>query len=168
MHNAHKRIGVISDTHGLLREEALEVLRGVDHIIHAGDIGKPRVVDVLREIAPITIVKGNVDKGEWAQKYLDIEAIEILGHAIYVLHNLDELDIDPAGLFSVVISGHSHIPKSETRGGVLYFNPGSIGPRRFHLPIAMGILSISKERVSGEILQLVTGTGTTKNVRGAK
>lgn len=152
-----KRIGVISDTHGLLRPEAIHVLNDMDQIIHAGDIGKQEVVYALEKIAPVTIIKGNIDKAAWAQKYPDVEAIDILGHSIYILHNLDDLDLEPAGLFSAVISGHSHIPKMETRNGVLYFNPGSIGPRRFKLPVAMGILTITKRRIVGELRELIIG-----------
>lgn len=150
-----KRIGVISDTHGLLRPEAIAVLSDMDQIIHAGDIGKQDVVNALEKIAPLTIIKGNIDKGAWAQKYPDVEAMNILGHSIYILHNLNDLDLEPAGLFSAVISGHSHIPKMETRNGVLYFNPGSIGPRRFKLPVAMGILTITKHRIVGKLRELI-------------
>lgn len=149
-----KRIGVISDTHGLLREQAIEALRGVDAIIHAGDIGKPGVVEVLRAIAPLTVIKGNVDRGEWADAYPDVAKTEILGHRIYVLHNLKELAIDPKGLYSVVVSGHSHIPKQGYKDGVLYFNPGSAGPRRFRLPVGVGVLTLSEKRVNGSLIEL--------------
>lgn len=150
---ARKRIGVISDTHGLLREQAIAALRGVDAIIHAGDIGKPEVVGALRAIAPLTVVKGNVDRGEWADACPDVAMTEILGHRIYVLHNLKELAIDPRGLYSVVVSGHSHIPKQEHKDGVLYFNPGSAGPRRFRLPVGMGMLTVERDRVHGELIE---------------
>lgn len=150
----NKIIGVISDTHGLLRPEAISALRGVDRIIHAGDIGKQEVIDELNKIAPLTTVRGNVDKGDWATQYPDYNVIEVLGHSIYMLHNLGELDLDPSGLFSVVISGHSHIPKNEEIEGVLYFNPGSAGPRRFSLPVTMGMLIISKNDIKGEIINL--------------
>ena len=151
---AQKRVGVISDTHGLLREQAIEALCDVDAIIHAGDIGKPEVVEVLRAIAPLTVIKGNIDHGEWARAYPDVATTEILGHSIYVLHNLKEMEIDPRGVYSVVVSGHSHIPKNELKDGVLYFNPGSAGPRRFRLPVAVGMLTLSEKRVSGRLIEL--------------
>ncbi len=150
-----KRIGVISDTHGLLRDEAIDVLRGVDGIIHAGDIGKKEIVEKLQEIAPLTIIKGNNDKDDWALEIPDIAITQVLGQAIYVLHNLNELALNPEGEFSVVVSGHSHVPKMETRNSVLYFNPGSAGPRRFKLPIAIGFLTISEQQVTGEIVELI-------------
>ena len=137
-------IGIISDTHGLLRAEACERLAGVDHIIHAGDIGRPEVVSGLRELAPTTAIRGNVDKGRWAEDYPHTEWLTLGGRSIYVLHNLNELDLDPAGAgLDVVISGHSHQPKIETIDGVLYLNPGSAGPRRFTLPIALATLELT-------------------------
>jgi uncharacterized protein len=147
-------IGVISDTHGLLREQAVAALRGVDAIIHAGDIGTPEVVEALRAVAPLTVIKGNIDRGEWARAYPDVATMEILGHSIYVVHNLKEMEIDPRGVYSVVVSGHSHIPNNERRDGVLYFNPGSAGPRRFRLPVAVGMLTVSEQRVSGKLIEL--------------
>lgn len=137
------KIGIISDTHGLLRPEAVEALRGVDHIIHAGDIGRPEVIDGLRALAPTTAVRGNVDKGDWASAYPLREFVTLGRHSFYVLHNLAELDLDPvAAGIDVVVSGHSHQPKSETVDGVLYLNPGSAGPRRFSLPIALATLEL--------------------------
>jgi putative phosphoesterase len=137
------KIGIISDTHGLLRPEAVEALAGVDHIIHAGDIGRPEVIEGLRSIAPTTAVRGNVDKGEWAAAYPHTEFVSLGGRSFYVLHNRDELDLDPAAAgIDVVVSGHSHQPKIETVGGVLYLNPGSAGPRRFSLPIALATLEL--------------------------
>jgi putative phosphoesterase len=128
-------IGVISDTHGLLRPEAIEALRGAAHIIHAGDIGSPEILIELSAIAPLTAIRGNIDKGAWARKLPETEVLDVAGVSIYVLHNLEQLDLKPkAAGFSVVISGHSHVPKQETRDGVLYFNPGSAGPRRFKSP----------------------------------
>jgi putative phosphoesterase len=147
-------IGVISDTHGLLRDEAKAELDGVDKIILAGDIGKSEVMEELQKIAPLIVIKGNVDRGQWAQDLPDTVAIEIEGHRIYVIHNLAELDVEPEGHFSVVVSGHSHIPKCETKGNVIYFNPGSIGPRRFRLPVSMGKLHISKNNIKGELINL--------------
>jgi uncharacterized protein len=132
------RIGIISDTHGLLRVEAIKRLAGVDHIIHAGDIGAPEVIKELQRIAPTTAIRGNIDVGEWAKDYPDNKLVVLGGRALYVLHNVNEIKFDPAASgFDVVISGHSHRPKIETKNGVLYVNPGSAGPRRFKLPIAV-------------------------------
>ncbi|MGA2857198.1 MAG: metallophosphoesterase family protein [Candidatus Sulfotelmatobacter sp.] len=148
-------IGVISDTHGLLRAEALAALHGAQHIIHAGDVGAPEVLDQLRAIVPVTAVRGNVDKGAWARKLQDTEIVEIGGVSIYVLHDLARLDLKPeAAGFHVVIFGHSHRPMQERRGGVLYFNPGSAGPRRFKSPISMGRLFVERGEVRGEIVRI--------------
>lgn len=138
-------IGVISDTHGLLRPEAVRLLAGVDHIVHAGDIGAPEVIAGLAKIAPVTAVRGNVDRGDWAACYPVDAVVEAAGRRLYVLHNLDDLDRDPrADGFDVVVSGHSHKPKIlNTSDGVLYLNPGSAGPRRFTLPIALATLEIA-------------------------
>jgi putative phosphoesterase len=140
------KIGIISDTHGLLRPEAIERLAGVQHIIHAGDIGQPEVIWGLRQIAPVTAIRGNVDRGAWAAEFPHTARVRLAGRSIHVLHDLKELDLDPvaAGL-SVVVSGHSHRPKIETVGGVLYLNPGSAGPRRFTLPIALATLELSRD-----------------------
>ena len=148
-------IGVISDTHGLLRPEAIAALRGSDHIIHAGDIGDPAILGELAEIAPVTAVRGNVDRGAWAKKIPATEVIEAGGVSVYVLHILQQLDLKPeAAGFAVVVSGHSHIPKQETKNGVLYFNPGSAGPQRFRLPVSVGKLAVRAGRVAGEIVEL--------------
>jgi len=148
-------IGVISDTHGLLRPEAIEALRGSEHIIHAGDVGAPEVLDQLHAIAPVTTVRGNIDKAAWARKLQDSEIVEIGGVSIYVLHDLAQLDLKPqAAGFHVVIFGHSHRPMQETRGGVLYFNPGSAGPRRFKLPVSVGRLIVERGEVRGEIIRI--------------
>jgi uncharacterized protein len=137
------RIGIISDTHGLLRPEVREHLAGVDHIIHAGDIGRPDVLTALRRIAPVTAIKGNVDTGGWAQEYAEIERVRLGGRSIFVLHDLNELRIDPvADHVDVIVSGHSHKPVIDTVDGVLYLNPGSAGPRRFKLPITLATLDI--------------------------
>ncbi len=149
-------IGVISDTHGLLRPEAVEALRGSEHIIHAGDVGDPAILEELKKIAQVTAVRGNVDKGAWARKLPETEVVEVGGVSIYVLHDISQLDLKPeaAGL-TAVIYGHSHVPKQETRGGVLYFNPGSAGPRRFKLPVCVGRLSVGDGKVRGEILEIL-------------
>ena len=155
MPGAEILIGVISDTHGLLRPEAVEALRGSDHIVHAGDVGEPDILDELRTIARLTAIRGNVDKAPWARKLPETEIVELAGVSVYVLHNLGDLDLNPevAG-FRVVISGHSHVPKQETRNGVLYFNPGSAGPRRFKLPITVGRLTIAHGKVNGGIIEI--------------
>lgn len=147
-------IGVISDTHGLVREEVKSELASVDLIIHAGDIGKPEVIETLQAIAPLIIIKGNIDRGAWAQDLPETQSVEIDGYRIHVIHNLKELNIDPADRYSVIVSGHSHIPKYATSGDVIYFNPGSVGPRRFHLPISMGKLHISEQGIEGELIHL--------------
>jgi len=150
-----KIIGVISDTHGLLRPAAVAALRGSEHIIHAGDVGDPAILDQLRAIAPLTAVRGNIDKGAWARKLPETEVVEIARVSIYVLHGLSQLDLKPeAAGFQVVIYGHSHVPKQETRAGVLYFNSGSAGPRRFKLPITVGKLVIDHTKVRGEIITI--------------
>jgi putative phosphoesterase len=136
-------VGVISDTHGLLRPEALAAFRGSHHIIHAGDVGDPEILEQLADIAPVTAVRGNVDKHAWARKLPGTEVLEIAGVLIYILHDLAKLDLNAkAAGFDIVISGHSHVPTRETRDGVLYFNPGSAGPRRFKLPVTVGRLLI--------------------------
>jgi len=154
-------IGVISDTHGLLRVEAIESLRGSEYIIHAGDVGSPEILEQLSAIAPVTAVRGNVDQGAWSRKLPETQVLEVGGISIYVLHDLVQLDLKPkAAGFSVVVSGHSHIPKQETREGVLYFNPGSAGPRRFKLPVSVGRLVLEHGGVRGEILQLALRAAT--------
>jgi hypothetical protein len=150
-------IGVISDTHGLLRPEALSALRGSDHIIHVGDVGDLAILDRLNQIAPVTAVRGNVDREAWAKKIPETAVLEVEGISIYVLHILDQLDLKPeAAAFSAVIYGHSHVPKQETRNGVLYFNPGSAGPKRFNLPVSIGKLVVRKGRIEAEVLDLLT------------
>jgi uncharacterized protein len=149
-------IGVISDTHGLMRPEALDALRGVDRIIHAGDVGSPAVLEALGRLAPVTAVRGNNDRDRWADALPLTAVVEAPGALIYVLHDLGELDLDPrAAGFRVVVAGHSHQPKQQERDGVLYFNPGSAGPRRFRLPIALGRLVVDDGRVRGEILPVL-------------
>jgi putative phosphoesterase len=148
-------IGVVSDTHGLLRPEALKHLNDVDRIVHAGDIGAPLVLEKLQTLAPVDAIRGNNDKGAWAEAIPETLFLEIRGHRIHVLHDLKQIDLSPsaAGL-SVVISGHSHKPVVEEREGVLFINPGSLGPRRFRLPIALAKLYITDESVRAEIIEL--------------
>jgi putative phosphoesterase len=148
-------IGVISDTHGLLRPQAVEALRGSALIIHAGDIGRPEILGELRRIAPVIAVRGNVDRDAWANRLPMNEIVEHDGNRLYVLHILEDLDLDPptAG-FQAVITGHTHRPKIETKDGVLYFNPGSAGPRRFDLPVSVGRLAMTDGKLAGELVYL--------------
>ena len=148
-------LGVISDTHGLLRPEAVEALRGAQHVIHAGDVGSPEILNKLATIAPVTAVRGNVDKDPWALQLPETQVLETGGILIYLVHDLTQLEVKPeAAGFRVVISGHSHIPKQEVRNGVLYFNPGSAGPRRFKGPASVGRLRIDGAQVSAELVML--------------
>jgi putative phosphoesterase len=148
------RIGIISDSHGLLRPEAERGLTGVNHIIHAGDIGRPEIVDALRRIAPVTAIRGNVDSGEWAREYPDTKIVRLAGKSIYVLHDLKTLQADPAAGIDVIISGQSHVPKIDTVGGILYLNPGSAGRRRFKLPTTLATLEVTPEGMRPEIHEL--------------
>jgi putative phosphoesterase len=149
-------IAIISDTHGLLRPEALAALQDSDYIIHAGDIGDPAILKKLEGIAPVTAIRGNVDREAWAKKLPATNVLEVGGISIYVLHNLRDIDLKPeAAGFSIVVSGHSHVPRQETKNGVLYFNPGSAGPRRFQLPVTVGRLTVKDGKVSGEIVEIV-------------
>jgi putative phosphoesterase len=148
-------IGVISDTHGLLRPEALAALQGSDHIIHAGDIGDPKILEQLAVIAPPTAVRGNIDHGEWAGKIPTTNVLEIGEVSIYVLHRIQDLDLKPeAARFAAVVYGHSHVPKQEIKNGVLYFNPGSAGPRRFKLPVSVGRLLLANGKLESEIVKV--------------
>src|SRR3954470_3764535 len=150
-------IGVISDTHGILRPEALSELQGSDHIIHGGDIGDLAILHKPSEIAPVTAVRGNVDREAWAKKIPETAVLEVEGISIYVLHILDELDLKPeAAGFAAVIYGHSHVSKQEVKNGVLYFNPGSAGPKRFNLPVSIGKLVVRKGQIEAEVLDLLT------------
>src|SRR5215217_338841 len=149
-----KLIGVISDTHGLVRPEAIEALSGVDMILHAGDVGNAAVLDKLGEIAPVVAVRGNNDKGEWAESLPEWEVVEIGAVSIYMLHDLKEIDITPAGAFQVVVSGHSHKPVVEERRGVLYLNPGSAGPRRFTLPVSLAHLRVEGSAMQAKLIEL--------------
>jgi uncharacterized protein len=146
--------GIISDTHGLLRPEALKALQGVDRILHGGDIGDAGVLEGLREIAPVVAVRGNNDKGAWANELPQWEVAELEGVFVYIIHDLKESDISAAGSFQVVVSGHSHKPSIEQRRGVLNVNPGSAGPRRFNLPITIALLRVTGHQASAEIVEL--------------
>ncbi len=149
------RIGLISDTHGLLRPEAVAALQGCVQIIHAGDIGKPQVLDGLRVIAPLEAIRGNIDTADWAQVLPERLDLRIGGLTLHVLHDLKQLDIDPlAAGVDVVIAGHSHKPKVERRDGVLYVNPGSAGPRRFSLPISLALLELNDGQAQVELISL--------------
>lgn len=146
------KVGIISDTHKLLRPEAIEMLEGSDLIIHAGDIGNAEIIDKLKTIAPVHAVRGNIDKSPWGDAFPLTDAFEFAGKYFFVLHVLQELDLDPAAAgFDVVISGHSHIPKIETKNGVLYINPGSAGPRRFKLPISLVTLQVNGSVLKPEL-----------------
>ena len=148
-------LGVISDTHGLLRPEAVEALRGSDRILHAGDVGTREIVEALTQIAPVTAIRGNVDTDAWARALPKTEFVEAGGVSIYILHDLGHLDLKlGAAGFRVVVYGHSHQPKIEEKNGVLYFNPGSAGPRRFHLPVSVGRLMIEAGKVRAELVEL--------------
>jgi putative phosphoesterase len=155
MANAVNRIGLISDTHGLLRREALEALRGSELIIHAGDVGKPEVLEELKQIAPVVAVRGNVDTEPWAQTLPETAVAEAEAALIYILHDVNALDLNPAAAgFHIVVSGHSHKPGKTERDGVLYINPGSAGPRRFQLPVTMARLNLGRIPYGVEFLEL--------------
>ncbi len=149
------RVGVISDTHGLVRPEALRALRDADIIVHAGDVGSTEVIDRLCGLAPTVAVRGNNDKGAWAAKLPPTASVRVGGIRLYVLHEIARLDLDPlAAGFAVVVSGHSHRPSVERRAGVLFLNPGSAGPRRFTLPVSVALLSVSGPRIRSRIVEL--------------
>lgn len=153
------QVGVISDTHGRLRPDALKALAGVDHIVHAGDVGDPRILDALAEIAPLTAIRGNIDRTGPCASLPPTELVELGGRAFYLLHDLNELDLDPAAAaISVVVSGHSHKPLIESRSGVLYLNPGSAGPRRFSLPVTLALVTLGESAPIAEIVTLLRGS----------
>ncbi len=155
MANAVKRIGLISDTHGLLRQEAVQALRGSELIIHAGDVGKPEILEELRKIAPVVAVRGNVDTEPWARALPETAVVEAGAATIYVLHDVNALDLNPAASgFRIVVSGHSHKPGKTERDGVLYVNPGSAGPRRFQLPVTVARLNLEEEPLNPEFVDL--------------
>jgi uncharacterized protein len=148
-------VGVISDTHGLLRQEAVAALKGADLIIHAGDVGAPEVIDALRSLAPTFVVRGNVDKAHWAAALPMTARVEVGGLVFHVLHDIAELDLDPAAAgYSAVVYGHSHKPSIEMRDGVLFLNPGSAGPRRFKLPVSIARVGVSGQQLRPEIVEL--------------
>ena len=150
-------LGIISDTHGLLRPEVAPALKGVDHILHLGDVGKIAILDELARTAPVTAIRGNVDREGACAKLPETEVYLAEGHYIYMLHDLHAIHLDPAAAkFAAVLSGHTHVPNYHTKKGVLYFNPGSCGPRRFELPVTLGLLTIDKKgTIHPEIVTLV-------------
>jgi putative phosphoesterase len=150
-----RRVGLIADTHGLLRPEAVQALQGSELIVHAGDVGQAAVLDALRLVAPVTAVRGNIDRGVWAQALPARAALQIGEVGVYILHDLQALDLVPeAAGFRVVVSGHSHRPSIREQNGVLFVNPGSAGPRRFHLPVSVAILEVQNATVEGRLVRL--------------
>jgi putative phosphoesterase len=150
------RVGLISDTHGLLRPEALAALKGSELIIHAGDIGKPEVLASLKTVAPVLAIRGNNDRESWAKKIPDILHLRVNGACLFIIHNVNDLEVDPAADgFQAVISGHSHKPSLTNNDGVIFLNPGSAGPRRFKLPVALARLRIRGGKVNGKIVELL-------------
>lgn len=155
------RIGVLSDTHGLLRPEALAALAGVNHILHAGDVGDPAILDRLASIAPVTAIRGNIDCTGPCAELPATEAIELEGHLLFLIHNLNDFDLNPAAAgISAVVYGHTHKPVVETRSNVLYLNPGSVGPRRFSLPISLAFLYLGPRTCRAELVPLVLAATT--------
>lgn len=153
--NPEYLVGLISDTHGLVRSEALDALEGVDLIVHAGDIGKPEVLKALKTVAPVAAIRGNNDTGAWAKPLPETKLLKVADKKLYIIHNIKELTCDPVARgFQVIISGHSHKPSISTRDGVLFVNPGSAGPRRFKLPIAVGKLFIQRKKIEAELIEL--------------
>jgi len=164
-HRKRQVIGVISDTHGLLRPEALEALRGVDLILHAGDIGSLDVLDGLRNIADVIAVRGNNDVGAWAKRIPEVQLVRCGGVSIYVIHDLKELKSKPPGeRLHAVVSGHSHRPGIDSRDGVVYLNPGSAGPRRFSLPVSAGRLIVEGDTVRAELIELTVAGKKARNI----
>jgi putative phosphoesterase len=154
--NPHaNQIGLISDTHGLLRKEAFDALRGSELILHAGDVGKPRILDELRKLAPVVAIRGNVDTAPWASKLPEAELVETVAATFYLIHNIKDLDLNPAAAgIHIVLFGHSHQPTQYEKDGVLYINPGSAGPRRFNLPISLARLNLSVKPWSVDFVTL--------------
>jgi len=149
-------VGVISDTHGLLRPEALVALAEVEQILHAGDVGDPAILDALREIAPVTAIRGNVDVGGDCAELPTTDVVELAGKLFYLVHSVHDLDIKPeAAGVAVVVSGHSHKPSVEERHGVMYLNPGSAGPRRFKLPVTVALVTVGEGGVSARIVEII-------------
>jgi hypothetical protein len=158
------RIGILSDTHGLLRPQAIEVLRGCEHILHAGDVGDAAILEPLRGIAPVTAIRGNVDQAGACAALPATEAVLLAGHWFYLLHNLDDLDLHPqAAGMAAVIYGHTHRPEISRRNGVLFLNPGSAGPRRFSLPVSVAIVNATATGLDAEIVPLLLGEGSSSN-----
>ncbi len=156
MTNDRVEVGVVSDTHGLLRPEAVQALQGVDVILHAGDVGDPLILQQLVSLAPVFVVRGNVDRAPWADALPSTEVVEVAGVTFFMLHELEQLDLDPAEAgIDVVVYGHSHRPDAEEKDGVLYLNPGSAGPRRFDLPVTVARLSIGEGTLEAGIVSLV-------------
>lgn len=149
------KVGVISDTHGLLRPEAVRMLETCQKILHLGDIGNPEILKHLNRIAPTVAIRGNIDKGSWSTELPHEEVVEIGGRLIYLVHSIDELDLDPSVGFEAVLYGHSHVPKKYHKDGVLYFNPGSAGPKRFRLPISMGLITFADDCFDAQIIDLL-------------
>jgi uncharacterized protein len=148
-------VGLISDTHGVLRPGAIRALRGCDLLIHAGDVGDPGVVEQLRALAPTFVVRGNIDRGAWAVGLPATEVVEVGDRSFYVLHDLAQLDVDPvAAGFAAVVFGHSHRPSIQTRDGVCFINPGSAGPRRFKLPVTVALVRLTRDGLRPEIVEL--------------
>jgi len=151
------KIGVISDTHGLMRQEALEALQGSDLILHAGDVGSQDVIDELERIAPVYAVRGNMDGGEWAQRLPKTQWVEVGDITIYILHDLDRLDLVPqASGISMIVSGHTHQPLGKKRSGVFYLNPGSAGPRRFSKPVSLAVVHVEGREINARPIMLET------------
>lgn len=149
------RIGVVSDTHGLLRPEAIAALQGCEHILHGGDVGAVEILKSLQAIAPVTAIRGNIDEHGPCRHLPATEVVELAGRSIYMLHDLNQLDLNPSAAgFRVVISGHSHKPNIDWKKDVLYFNPGSCGPKRFSLPISLGFLTITPNEIKPELVTL--------------
>ncbi len=149
------KIGIISDTHGLVSQHVVKSFKDVDLIVHAGDIGKPEVLETLQTIARVYPVRGNVDSGKWTENLPETEVVKVGQVYLYVLHDVNALDLDPAAVgFNVVISGHSHVPKIENRNGVLFLNPGSAGPKRFKYPVSMAFLYVNGVSIDAEIVEL--------------
>ena len=156
-------VGVVSDTHGLLRPETVTALRGVDHILHAGDVGDPAILDSLRAIAPVTAIRGNIDRAGLCATLPATEFVELAGKNIYMLHDLSELDLNPAAAgVSVIIFGHSHRPQIERREQVWYLNPGSAGPRRFSSPVSLGLLEITDSEITPRLVDLTNAVGSSR------
>ena len=149
-------VGVISDTHGLMRPEALAALRGTDLILHAGDIGSLGVLDALRGVAPVKAIRGNIDRADWAGELPETDLVEVAGKAVYLVHDVNDLDLEPAAAgVCAVVSGHSHRPGIRWRKGILFLNPGSAGPRRFHLPVTLALLEMTDGRLVPRLVPVV-------------